>query len=211
MTEELEDYLLSHIDVEPELLRRINRDTNARLINGRMCSGHLQGRLLRMLTLMIRPKVVVEIGTFTGYSALCIAEGLADGAVVHTFDINDEIEDYARSNFAESPFGRRIVMHVGDALTAVPELFSEESIDLAFIDGNKRHYDAYYDMMLPLVRRGGYIIADNTLWDGKVTDSAARDAQTLGIRRFNDHIAADERVERVMLPLRDGLTIIRKR
>lgn len=211
MTEELEDYLLSHIDAEPELLRRINRDTNARLINGRMCSGHLQGRLLRMLTLMIQPKVVVEIGTFTGYSALCIAEGLADGAVVHTFDINDEIEDYARSNFAESPVGHRIVMHVGDALAEVPALFAEESIDLAFIDGNKRHYEAYYDMMLPLVRRGGFIIADNTLWDGKVTDPAAHDAQTLGIRRFNDRVAADERVERVMLPLRDGLTIIRKR
>lgn len=211
MTEELEEYLLGHIDAEPELLRRINRTTNVTLINGRMCSGHLQGRLLRMLTTMIAPKLAIEIGTFTGYSALCIAEGLPEGSALHTFDINDEIEEIAAANFAESPYGRLITMHIGDALELVPQVAGAESVDMAFIDGNKRHYTEYYEMMLPLLRRGGYILADNTLWGGKVTDTTAHDAQTLGILRFNDHVAADERVERVILPLRDGLTIIRKR
>lgn len=208
--ERLDRYIDSHIDPEPENLRRLNRRAQIQLLYGRMCSGHLQGRLLTMLTRMIAPRRVLEIGAYAGYSALCLAEGLPDGGEVHTVEIDDELEDFIRRGFAESPYGRLVTLHIGDAMTIVPQLGGEW--DLVFIDGNKRCYVDYYRMVLPRLAKGGYILADNTLWDGKVADlEANRDAQTRGVAEFNDLVAADPAVERVILPLRDGLTIIRKK
>ena len=174
-----------------------------------MCSGHVQGRLLAMLSKMISPGRVLELGTFTGYSALCLAEGLADDGELHTVEIDDEAEDELLELFASAPGGQRITLHIGDALQTIETLGGEW--DLVFIDANKRNYCDYYDLVFPNVRHGGYIIADNTLWDGKVVDPTAHDAQTEGILSFNDMIASDDRVEKVILPIRDGMTIIRKK
>lgn len=208
MTEELDEYILSHIDSEPANLHRLSRDVNLRLLYPRMCSGHLQGRLLKMLTSMIAPQRALEIGTYAGYSALCIAEGLPQGATLHTVEIDDEMEDFIRARFAESPFGNRITLHIGDIADVIPLLGGE--FDMVYMDANKRTYTETFRQVLPLVRPGGFIIADNTLWDGKVTDPTSNhDPQTLGICRFNYTIAADPRLEKVILPLRDGLTLIR--
>lgn len=176
-----------------------------------MASGHVQGRLLKMLTRMIRPQVAVELGTFSGYSALCIAEGLDDGAVLHTFEVYDEQEDFTRPWIEGSAFADKIQLHMGDALTLLPELGLTD-IDMAFIDADKRHYTDFYEMLLPRIRTGGFILADNTLWYGHVveTDTRQSDQQTLGIKAFNDMLAADTRVEKVIVPVRDGLTLIRK-
>ena len=174
-----------------------------------MASGHLQGRLLKMLVTMIRPRNILEVGTFSGYSAICMAEGLEEGGKVWTFEINDEQEDFTRPWIEGSPVSDKIKFIIGDAITMAPSL--GVVFDMAFVDGDKRTYVETYEMAMSVLRRGGYIIADNTLWDGHVTDHAYdRDSQTAGIRRFNDHVAADPRVEKVILPLRDGLTIIRK-
>lgn len=211
MTEQLEDYILRHIDAEPEHLYRLDRDTHIKLLYSRMCSGHLQGRLLKMLVRMVKPRCVLELGTFSGYSAQCLAEGLLDpDAELHTIEIEDELEDFLRAHFGQSPVGSRIHLHIGDANEILPRLGGE--FDLVFVDANKRQYPEYYEMVLPHVVPGGFIIADNTLWDGKVADPTAKhDAQTEGIRRFNDMVAADPRVEKVIVPLRDGLTIIYKK
>ena len=174
-----------------------------------MASGHLQGRLLKMLVSMVRPKNILEVGTFSGYSAICLAEGLEEGGKVYTFEINDEMEDFAREWIGRSAVADRIHLTIGDALTLAPQMGI--TFDMAFIDGDKRTYVETYDMAMRLVRKGGYILADNTLWDGHVVDHAYdHDRQTSGIERFNDLVAADPRVEVVMLPLRDGLTLIRK-
>ena len=205
----LEEYINAHIDPEPEHLYRLWRATNIELLHGRMASGHLQGRLLKMLVQMIRPKLIVEIGTFSGYSALSMAEGLDDDGCIYTFEINDEIEDFARRWISSSPVGHRVKLIIGDAISLLPTLGLQ--FDMAFIDGDKRTYLEAYETVLACLRPGGVILADNTLWDGHVSDSAYdHDQQTLGIRRFNDHLAADERVSKVMLPLRDGLTLIKK-
>lgn len=205
----LESYILSHIDQEGDYLHRLYRATNIHTIHGRMASGHLQGRLLKMLVTMIRPRNILEVGTFSGYSAICMAEGLEEGGKVWTFEINDEQEDFTRPWIEGSPVADRIEFIIGDAITMAPSLGIV--FDMAFVDGDKRTYVETYEMAMSVLRRGGYIIADNTLWDGHVTDHAYdRDSQTAGIRRFNDHVAADPRVEKVILPLRDGLTIIRK-
>lgn len=205
----LEDYILRHISPEDEYLNRLYRATNLRLLRPRMASGHLQGQLLRMLTRMIRPRTVLEIGTYSGYSALCMAAGMEPGTVIYTYEVNDEQEDFTRPWLEGSPYAARIEMIVGDVLELLPA--TDLRFDMAFIDANKRHYDAYYDLVMSRLEPGGYILADNTLWDGHVTDPAYdRDAQTQGIRRFNDIVAADDRVEKVILPLRDGLTVIRK-
>ena len=205
----LESYILSHIDPEGDYLHRLYRATNIHTIHGRMASGHLQGRLLKMLVTMIRPRNILEVGTFSGYSAICMAEGLDDGGKVWTFEINDEQEDFTRPWIEGSPVADKIKFIIGDAITMAPSL--GVVFDMAFVDGDKRTYVETYEMAMSVLRRGGYIIADNTLWDGHVTDHAYdRDSQTAGIRRFNDHVAADPRVEKVILPLRDGLTIIRK-
>ena len=205
----LESYILSHIDPEGDYLPRLYRATNIHTIHGRMASGHLQGRLLKMLVTMIRPRNILEVGTFSGYSAICMAEGLEEGGKVWTFEINDEQEDFTRPWIEGSPVSDKIKFIIGDAITMAPSL--GVVFDMAFVDGDKRTYVETYEMAMSVLRRGGYIIADNTLWDGHVTDHAYdRDSQTAGIRRFNDHVAADPRVEKVILPLRDGLTIIRK-
>ena len=210
MTEELEEYILAHISPEGEMLRRLNRETHLYHLRPRMCSGHLQGRLLKMFVRMIAPKAILELGTFTGYSALCLAEGIASDGVVHTIEIDDELEDFIRAHFDASEYGSRIVLHIGDAEQIIPTL--DTRFDLVFIDANKRDYVAYYEMAMQVLNPGGFIIADNTLWDGKVVTCTEKiDAQTAGILAFNDHVAADDRVEVVIIPLRDGLTIIHKK
>lgn len=210
MTEEIEKYVLAHSAPEGDYLYRLYRATNIHTIHGRMASGHLQGRLLKMLVSMIRPKNILEVGTFSGYSAICMAEGLDEGGKVWTFEINDEMEDFTRPWIENSPVADKIDFRIGDANVEAPKL--GVTFDLAFVDGDKRTYVETYEMVLRLLRPGGYIIADNTLWDGHVTDPAYNhDHQTQGIRRFNDHVAADNRVEQVIVPLRDGLTLIRKK
>lgn len=206
----LDEYILCHTDPEPEYLYRLWRATNLHTVHGRMASGHLQGRLLKMLVRMIRPQAVLEVGTFSGYSAISMAEGLAPGARLYTFEVNDEMEDFTRPWIEGSPVADRITFIIGDALTEAPRLGVE--FDMAFIDGDKRTYRETFEMVMGILRPGGFIVADNTLWDGHVVDPAyGHDSQTRGIGTFNDHIAADGRVEQVMLPLRDGLTLIRKR
>ena len=179
------------------------------MLHGRMASGHLQGRLLKMLVQMIRPKNILEVGTFSGYSALCMAEGLEEGGMVYTFEINDEQEDFTRPWIEQSPVADKIRFIIGDAVTEAPKLGI--TFDMAFIDGDKRTYQETYEMALTVVRKGGFILADNTLWDGHVVDpNYDHDSQTQGIKTFNDYILEDTRVEQVILPLRDGLTLIRK-
>ena len=206
----LDDYILAHTEPEPDYLYRLWRATNIHTIHGRMASGHLQGRLLKMLVQMIRPQLVLEVGTFSGYSAISMAEGLADDARLYTFEINDEMEVFTRPWIEGSSVASKINFIIGDALIEAPKLGL--TFDLAFIDGDKRTYRDCYEMVLTILRPGGFILADNTLWDGHVVDHAYdRDRQTQGIETFNDYIAADERVEQVILPLRDGLTLIRKK
>ena len=206
----IEEYILKHIDAEGEYLHRLWRDTQLRLNYGQMASGHLQGRMLKMLVHMIRPRSVLELGTFSGYSALSMAEALEGDAELHTFEIFDEIEDFTRPWIEGSPYGHFIHMHIGDALELVPKMDTEW--DMAFIDADKRCYVEYYNMVLPRLRSGGYILADNTLWYGRITEEARdSDMQTIGLQHFNDLVAKDDRVEKVILPIRDGLTIIRKK
>lgn len=205
----LDEYIDQHIEPEPEYLYRLWRATNIHMLHGRMASGHLQGRLLKMLVRMIRPQNILEVGTFSGYSALCMAEGLDDGGMVYTFEINDEQEDFTRPWIEGSPFADRIRFIIGDANIEAPKLGI--TFDMAFIDGDKRTYRDTFEMALTLLRTGGFILADNTLWDGHVVDHAYdRDPQTRGIETFNDYLMHDKRVEQVILPLRDGLTLIRK-
>jgi predicted O-methyltransferase YrrM len=206
----MEEYVLNHIDPESDYLKALYRATHVKLLRPRMASGHLQGRLLKMLVEMIRPKQILEIGTYSGYSALCLAEGLGEGGMLHTFEINDEQEDFTRPWLEGSPYADKIKFYIGDALKLVPSL--GVTFDMAFVDGDKRKYIEYYEMVLSHMNPGGYILADNTLWDGHVVETPApSDQQTRGIMAFNDLVAKDPRVERVILPLRDGLTIIRKR
>ena len=206
----LSDYVLAHIEPEPDYLYRLWRATNIHLLHGRMVSGHLQGRLLKMLVQMIRPRNILEVGTFSGYSAISMAEGLDEGGHVYTFEINDEQEDFTRPWIEGSDVADKITFIIGDAVSEAPRL--GVTFDMAFIDGDKRTYVETYEMVLSVLRPGGFILADNTLWDGHVTDPAYdRDQQTVGIRRFNDYLAGDPRTEQVILPLRDGLTLIRKR
>ena len=210
MTSELEKYLRQHSDPEGEYLYRLWRDTNVRLLHGRMASGHLQGRLLKMLVSMIKPKNIIEVGTFSGYSAICMAEALEEGGKVWTFEINDEQEPFTRPWIEQSAVAHKIDFRIGDANVEVPKL--GVLFDMAFLDGDKRTYVETYETVLNFVKNGGFIIADNTLWDGHVVEAAYdKDPQTLGIRGFNDHVSADHRVEKVMLTMRDGLTLIRKK
>ena len=206
----IDEYILAHIEPESDYLYRLWRATNIYMLHGRMASGHLQGRLLKMLVQMVRPKRILEVGTFSGYSAICMSEGLEEDGKVYTFEINDEQEDFTKPWIEGSPVAHKIEFIIGDAITEAPKLGIE--FDMAFIDGDKRTYVETYEMVLKLLKSGGFILADNTLWDGHVVDPAYdKDYQTQGIRRFNDHIAKDPRVEQVILPLRDGLTIIKKK
>jgi len=206
----LDDYILQHTSPEPDYLYRLWRATNIHTIHGRMASGHLQGRLLKMLVQMLQPANILEIGTFSGYSAIAMAEGLGDGGHLYTFEINDEMEDFTRPWIEQSAVADKISFIIGDALKEAPQLGIV--FDMVFMDGDKRTYCECYDMALSVLRPGGFIVADNTLWDGHVVDPAYdRDRQTHGIEQFNDYVARDPRTEQVILPLRDGLTIIRKR
>ena len=209
-TEQLDRYIESHIDPEGDYLYRLWRATNIHTIHGRMASGHIQGRLLRMLVKMVRPKHVLEVGTFSGYSAICLAQGLPEGGKLYTFEINDEMEDFTRPWIEGSDVADKIDFRIGDAIQEAPKLGI--TFDMAFIDGDKRHYVETCEMTLGILRPGGFILVDNTLWDGHVIDPAYdHDHQTQGIRAFNDLVAADSRVETVILPVRDGLTLLRKR
>lgn len=207
----IDDYMARHTTAGHESLARIERRVNLRSSYPRMCSGHVQGRVLAMLSAMVAPRRVLEIGTFAGYSALCLAEGMPDDDCrLHTIEIDDEMETFIRENLASSPYGGRVVLHIGDAADILPGLVAEGPFDMAFIDGNKRTYKETFAQVLPLMRPGGFILVDNTLWSGKVVaEPAANDAQTRGILEFNDAVVADPRLETVMLPLRDGLTLVR--
>lgn len=215
----LDDYILNHIEPEGDYLHRLWRATNIHTIHGRMVSGHLQGRLLKLLVLMLKPQRILEVGTFSGYSALCMAEGLkqvhlsrgAEGVrpMLYTYEINDEMEDFTRPWIEGSDVSDYIDFRIGDAIAEAPRLGL--TFDMAFLDGDKRTYVEAYETLLPLINSGGAILADNTLWDGHVVDPAYdHDHQTVSIRQFNDHVAADPRVETVILPERDGMTLIVK-
>ncbi len=209
-SEAIEEYILSHSDDEGELLAALNRDANVNLLRPRMLSGHLQGRILKMFCRMLAPKRVLEVGTYTAYATLCMAEGMAPDGRIHTIEINDEMEDFINKYLDRSPHKEKITVHFGDALEVIPKLGGE--FDLVFIDADKRLYSEYYDLVFPMVRPGGLILADNTLWDGHVVEvPRSADKQTLGIMAFNDKIKRDDRVEKVILPLRDGLTMIWKK
>lgn len=216
----LDDYILNHIEPEGDYLHRLWRATNIHTIHGRMVSGHLQGRLLKLLVLMLKPQRILEVGTFSGYSALCMAEGLkqvhlsrgAEGVrpMLYTYEINDEMEDFTRPWIEGSDVADYIDFRIGDAIAEAPRLGL--TFDMAFLDGDKRTYVEAYETLLPLINSGGAILADNTLWDGHVVDPAYdHDHQTVSIRQFNDHVAADPSVETVILPERDGMTLIVKR
>ena len=212
-TDLLEQYLEQHSSQEPAELRRLRREAHVHLLQPRMLSGHLQGRLLKMLVQLVNPRNVLELGTYTAYASLCLAEGLQNSSArVHTIEHNDEMEDFIHRSLALSPFGDQVVVHIGDALEVMQELLTQHPFDLVYIDANKRDYSSYYQLLIPALPSQALVLADNTLWDGKVLQSPPPgDAQTQGILSFNDLVAGDPRVEVVMLPLRDGLTLIRKR
>ena len=212
----LSEYIEQHSSPESPVLKQITRSTHLEVINPRMLSGHVQGRVLSMISQMIRPKRILELGTFTGYSALCLAEGLTEDGKLITIEHNDEMEDSIRRNLALSPLGEKIELVIGDAKEELRrsgerrEVKGAELFDLVFIDADKKEYCDYLDLVLPLMRKGGWILADNTLWDGHIIESAYdKDKQTVALRAFNDKVMQDERLEKVILPLRDGLTIIR--
>lgn len=205
----IEAYCEAHTTPECELLHRLNRQTNLETVNPRMLSDQLQGQFLTFISKMLRPERILEIGTFTGYSALCLAEGLAPTGELHTIEVNVEYEDRIREYFGQSPLGKQIILHIGDALQVVPTL--DITWDLVFIDADKEDYLSYYESVLPSVRKGGFILADNVLWNGKVVQEAAgNDRDTRAILAFNDHVQNDSRVRNLLLPFRDGIMIIEK-
>lgn len=207
-TDDLASYILAHTTPPDDYLKRLYRATNLHLLRPRMASGHLQGQLLRMLMQMVQPQMVVEIGTYSGYSALAMASGMKKGSKVITFEINDEQECFTRPWLEGAPYEAKVEMIVGDIFKLLPPM--QLNIDVAFIDANKREYKEYYDLLMPFTHSGSIILADNTLWDGHVTDPAYdHDVQTLAIRHFNDYVASDSRVEQLILPERDGLSVIR--
>ena len=213
MQDQIDQYIADHISAEPKILADTYRYTHLHHLYPRMCSGHIQGRILKMLTSMIRPERVLELGAYTGYSALCMAEAMTPGTELHTVELDDELEDELRERFASSPQADIIRLHIGDCLQLIDPLSREHGpCDMVFMDANKRHYPQYLEALLPHIRPGGYILADNTLWDGKVAQTPApTDPQSVGIMQFNDMVAADPRLEVAILPLRDGLTLIRVR
>ncbi len=207
--EDIEHYILTHSDKEDPLLTELNRETHVKLLRARMVSGPLQGKILEMISKLVRPQKIIEIGTFTGYSALCLAKGLSEDGHLDTVEINDELESFANKYFARSNYAHQIKQHIGDASDILPTL--EGPYDLAFIDGDKRQYVSDYELILQRMRSGGVILADNVLWSGKVVElSSPDDDYTKGIMEFNEFVKNDKRVEKVILPLRDGLTLIRK-
>jgi len=209
LSSEIENYSLSHTSEENDLLKDLNRQTHVQVLQPRMLSGHLQGRILSMFSCMIRPSRVLEIGTYTGYSALCIAEGISENGKIITIDSNKELEPFTRTYFSKSKFNDQIEFIVGNALSVIPQL--EETWDMVFIDADKENYLNYYESVLKNVRKGGFIIADNVLWSGKVTQEISpNDNETSGIVEFNKKVNKDSRVENVLVPVRDGLMVLRK-
>lgn len=208
--EAIDNYVKGHSDAESDLLKKINRETYQRVMMPRMLSGHVQGRVLSMLSHMIKPRVIVEVGTYTGYSALCMAEGLGENGKLITLDINEELEDQVRSYFEESPYTKQIDYRIGNAMLLIPEI--DEQIDLVFIDADKKNYFNYYKLVFDKVRPGGFIIADNVLWSGKVVQVEKKiDKDTQAILDFNRWVQEDDRVENVLFPVRDGLMVVRKK
>ena len=205
-----EKYIRDHSTAETDALKWVDRETHLKTIYPQMLSGHVQGRLLTMIAEMISATRVLEIGTFTGYSTICLAYGLSEGGHIDALEINDELEDIIREGWARAGVSEKITLHIGDAKETLKSL--EGPYDLVFMDANKREYCDYYELVMPLLRKGGIILADDILWDGKLFENPVpRDAQTQGIARFNEMVAEDKRVEVVILPLRDGLSIIRKK
>jgi predicted O-methyltransferase YrrM len=205
------EYIEQHSSPESDALKQIVHSTHIEMINPRMMSGHIQGRVLSLLSQMIRPDRILELGTFTAYSTLCLAEGLTPTGQLFTIEHNDELEDLIRRNLSLSPLADKIHLVIDDAIQWLAQHHPSQPYDLVFIDADKRQYTAYLDAVLPLVRPGGWILADNTLWDGHIIEEAYdKDKQTLALRAFNDRVAQDDTLEKVILPLRDGLTIIRK-
>jgi caffeoyl-CoA O-methyltransferase len=208
ITPEIDNYCVAHTSPESDLLNKLNRETHAKVLQARMLSGHLQGRFLAMLSQMIQPNNILEIGTYTGYSALCLADGLTENGKLITLDVNEELEDFVRSFFQESPLNNKIDFRIGNALEIIPTL--NQIFDLVFIDADKLNYANYYDLVFEKVRKGGFIISDNVLWSGKVADKTKKDKDTLSIRAFNKKLHEDNRVENILLPIRDGLLVVRK-
>lgn len=206
IAEEILVYCESHSSPETEVLQRLTRETHLTQVYPRMLTGHLQGTFLRLVTAMLQPRRILEIGTFTGYSAICM--GSSGGGVLHTIEINPELEPIIRKYIAEAGLTDIVRLHIGDAVQIIPML--EETWDLVYIDADKPSYLKYYDLVLPRVRPGGFILADNALWDGRVLDPAATDKDTRGIIEFNDFVMNDESVENVLLPVRDGIMLIKK-
>lgn len=205
----LDQYIINHISPEEDFLNELDRETHLKVLRSRMLSGHLQGQILSMISCMIKPKCILEIGTFTGYSALCLAKGLSEGGQLHTIEIDDELEKIAQKYFLKSGMADRIFQHIGDAREIIPSI--GQSFDLVFIDADKREYCDYYNIIFDHVPVGGFILADNILWDGKVVDpEAANEEQTRGILDFNDLVQNDSRVTNVILPVRDGIMLVQK-
>jgi len=209
LSDELTHYLENSCEPENELLKHINRETHLKVSMPRMLSGHYQGRLLSMISKMISPQRILEIGTFTGYATLCLAEGLRENGLIYTMDINMELEDMVRSNFKRSDLDSKIIYQIGDAKVIIPTL--NEIFDLVFIDADKKGNAAYYEMIIDKVRSGGLILVDNVLWSGKVLDEGVTDQKTSFISKFNEMVSSDQRVEKLILPVRDGLFLIRKK
>jgi caffeoyl-CoA O-methyltransferase len=207
INESIQHYAEQHTSSEGDLLKKIDRDTHAKVMMPRMLSGHLQGRVLSMISHMIRPQRILEIGTYTGYSAVCLAEGLQENGKLITIDINEELEDRVRDYFADSPYSKKIEYKIGNAVEVIPSL--NETFDLVFIDADKERYSVYFDLVIEKVRSGGFILADNVLWSGKVLDTKP-DKDTRAILEFNKKIQDDPRVENVLLPIRDGIMLMRK-
>jgi predicted O-methyltransferase YrrM len=208
-SEELTHYLENSCEPENELLKHINRETHLKVSMPRMLSGHYQGKLLSMISKLVNPERILEIGTFTGYATLCLAEGLRENGRIYTIDINLELEDMVRSNFKKSDLNSKIMYQIGDAKEILPTL--NETFDLVFIDADKKNNATYYEMIIDKVRSGGLILVDNVLWSGKVLDEAVSDQKTSIISQFNERVSSDQRVEKLILPVRDGLFLIRKK
>lgn len=208
--EKIENYALTFSQAESEVLKKLNRETHAKVLMPRMLSGHMQGNVLSMLSKMIQPLQILEVGTYTGYSGICLAQGLQENGKLHTIDINNELESMVRSFIGEAGLTDKINFYVGNALTIIPTI--NEIFDLVFIDADKKNYSAYYDLVFDKVKSGGFIIADNVLWSGKVLDDEAKmDSDTKAIHEYNKKIHNDSRVEHLLLPIRDGLMIARKK
>ena len=210
MDPKLEQYILDHTEAESELLSELNRETEHKILLPRMLSGHLQGKVLEMISKMIQPSYILELGTYTGYSAICLAQGLKDGGVLHTIEINDELEKFTQGFIDKSGLKDKINLHIGDSCEIIPQL--PDGIDLAFIDADKRQYIDYYELIIEKVKTGGIILVDNVLWSGKVLENSEEtDEYTKGIIEFNDFVHQDSRVENVILPIRDGIMMLRKK